>query len=73
MGLLVSGRMSGTVMEGIPIEDVKTPKIVTQTFRTVLPVQIMGVIASLASRRRAMTAPAPSPEENEVIELWEEV
>ena len=38
--------MSGAVMEGIPIEDVKTPKIVTQTFRTVLPVQIMGVIVA---------------------------
>ena len=38
-----------------------------------ITVQIMGLIASLASRRRAMTAPAPSPEENEIIELWEEV
>ena len=38
-----------------------------------ITVQIMGLIASLASRRRALRAPEPLPDEYEVIELWEGV
>ncbi len=38
-----------------------------------ITVQIMGLIASLASRHRALRAPEPLPDEYEVIELWEGV